>query len=65
MKRKRIEINLDDLESYEPINSKFREQMFLKWRMEDHEHGRCDDKCKGRGRRSTSKRRQQACQPWF
>ncbi len=66
MKRLKYDMDADDLEIYEPVNSKYREQMFMKWRMEERSHDHCDNKCKGHVRKSTKRKRQQdACLPWL
>ena len=64
MKRKINEIDADELAIYEPVNSKFRENMFMKWRMEEKEHDQCEKDCKGRNRKHGARRRQQISQPW-
>lgn len=63
MKKKRIEIEDDDLAIYEPVNSKFREHMFMKWRKEDKDHETCGLQCKSRSRKQAGRRRQPALQP--
>lgn len=63
MKKSRDELDADDLAIYEPVNSEFREQMFMKWRMEDKGHEECGLQCKGRSRKHAVKRRRQTLQP--
>jgi hypothetical protein len=65
MKRKRNNIEADDLAIYEPVNSKYREQMFMKWRMEDNGHEQCEIKCKNRNRKNNARKRQQLLQSWL
>jgi hypothetical protein len=65
MKKKNNKIEADDLAIYEPVNSKFREQMFMKWRMEDKGYEHCEINCKSRTRKHTARKRQQFLQPWL
>jgi hypothetical protein len=58
MKRLKYDMDADDLEIYEPVNSKYREQMFMKWRMEERSHDYCDNKCKGHVRKNAKKKHQ-------
>jgi hypothetical protein len=63
MKKKRYEVEADDLAIYEPVNSKFREHMFMKWRMEDKAHEEGGLQCNGRSRKNAAKRRRLTLQP--
>jgi hypothetical protein len=65
MKKKNNKIEADDLAIYEPVNSKYREQMFMKWRMEEKEHDQCGNNCKNKNRKHTARKRQQSLQPWL
>jgi hypothetical protein len=65
MKKVKYDMDADDLEIYEPLNSKYREQMFMKWRMEDKGHDYCDSKCKSQKRKNTRNRRQDVHQIFF
>lgn len=63
MKKMRIRIEDDDLEIYEPVNSRYREQMFMKWRKEDKGHEECEFSCKSLSRKHAIWRRQQMLRP--
>ena len=64
MKRKINDIDADALAVYEPVNSKFRVNMFMKWRMEEKEHNQCENGRKGRNHNHGARRSQQIPQPW-
>lgn len=63
MKKKRYEIEDDDLAIYEPVNSKFREHMFMKWRREEKSHDTCGLQSKSRSRNRAVGKRQQILPP--
>ena len=64
MKKKNKKIETDDLAVYEPVNSKYREKMFMKWRFEEKRHDLCEIKCKDKNHRKDARERQQLLQPW-
>jgi hypothetical protein len=53
----------DDLAIYEPVNSEFREQAFMKWRAEGKAHEVCGLQCKSRDKKHTIRERMQMLQP--
>ena len=63
MKKKREMIEEDDLAIYEPVNSEFREHMFMKWRMEDKSHDECGLQCKSRNKKLAIRKRVPLLQP--
>ena len=63
MKKKREMIEEDDLAIYEPVNSEFREHMFMKWRMEDKGHDECGLQCKSRNKKLAIRKRVPLLQP--
>jgi hypothetical protein len=63
MKKKRDMIEEDDLAIYEPVNSEFREHMFMKWRMEDKSHDECGFQCKSRNKKFANRKRLTLLQP--
>jgi hypothetical protein len=63
MKKKREMFEEDDLAIYEPVNSEFREHMFMKWRMEDKSHDECGLQCKSRNKKLAIRKRVAMLQP--
>lgn len=63
MKKKRDMIEEDDLALYEPVNSEFRENMFMKWRKEDKSHDECGLQCKSRNKKHAIRKRVPLFQP--
>jgi hypothetical protein len=51
MKKKHDTVEADDLAIYEPVNSEFREHMFMKWRAEGKVHETCGPQCKSRNKK--------------
>jgi hypothetical protein len=63
MKKKRDMIEEDDLAIYEPVNSEFRENMFMKWRAEEKSHDECGLQCKSRNKKLAIRKRVPLLQP--
>jgi hypothetical protein len=63
MKKKHDIIEDDDLAIYEPVNSQFRENMLMKWRMEDKSHEECGLQCKSRNKKHANRKRAPLLQP--
>jgi hypothetical protein len=62
--KKNIEmVEVDDLAIYEPVNSEYREQAFMKWRAEGKTHEACGIQCKSRDKKLTIRERMQMLQP--
>jgi len=63
MEKKRNMVEADDLAIYEPVNSEFREHMFLKWRAEGKAHEACGLQCKSRNKKLALKKQIQLLLP--
>jgi hypothetical protein len=63
MKKKCDSVETDDLAIYEPVNSEFREHMFMMWRAEGKAHETCGLQCKSRNKKLAMRKQIQLMLP--